>query len=196
MVALMLGALGYFVLAGRAADAFATCRTAGGPGGIARLGGDYTLVDQSGRRVTQDDVAARPGLLYFGYSFCPDVCPLDLHRNAVAVDILSENSHDVAPIFVSLDPGRDTPAHLSDFARNLHPAMIAMTGTPDEVRAAAAAFRVSYDIHEPGADGHYLIDHTTLTYLVMPGHGVVEAFGRALGPDDVAERVACFLGTT
>ena len=193
MVSLMLGALGYLVYAGRGADAFAPCRTAAGAGGVNRLGGDFALMDQHGRPFGQSDLMARPALVYFGYSFCPDVCPFDLYRNAVAVDILSENSHDVVPVFISLDPARDTADQLALFARNLHPAMIAATGTPDQVRAAAGAYRVTYEQQPADTDGNYLIDHTTLTYLVLPGHGAVEVFSRATSPDDIAERTACFL---
>jgi len=194
MVVLVLGGLGYFVVSGRAADDYAACRTGSGSGGVDRLSGDFSLTDVAGRAVTDADVMTRPGLLYFGYSYCPDVCPLDLGRNAVVVDILSENSMDALPVFVSLDPARDTPDVLSAFARNMHPAMVALTGTPGQVEKAAAAYRVSYKVQTPDSDGHYLVDHTTLTYLYLPGRGPVEAFHRSLGPDDVAERVSCFLG--
>lgn len=189
----MLEALTYFAVTGRANDPFTPCRTASGAGGLPRTGENFSLRDQHGQTVTQTELNARASLVYFGYAFCPDVCPLDLSRNAVAVDILSEHSHDVVPVFITLDPARDTPALLAQFAENLHPAMAALSGAPDQLRAAAATYRVAYEMRAPDADGHYLIDHSTLTYLVVPGRGPVEAFSRAVGPDDLAEQVACFL---
>jgi protein SCO1/2 len=195
MVIAMLGGLGYMVLAGRGDDAFAACRNTSLSGGIERLGGPFTLTDQRGRTVTDADVFAQPSLVYFGYSFCPDVCPLDLDRNAIAVDILSEQSIDVQPVFISVDPARDTREMLAAFADNLHPAMLALTGTPAQVQTAATAFRAVYEQQAPAEDGHYLIDHTTLSYLVLPRHGHVETFSRTLDSDTLAERVACFTAT-
>jgi len=192
MVALMLGGMLYFVVLDRSNDAFAACRMASAAGGLRGVGGDFSLSDQDGKTVTQADLIVRPALVYFGYSFCPD-CPLDLTRNALAVDILSENSLDVAPVFISIDPKRDQPDTLARFVKDIHPEMIALSGQPAQVRFAAEAYRVSYDSQAPDEDGQYLIDHTTLTYLVLPGHGPVEAFNRALGADELAERVACFL---
>lgn len=195
MVIAMLGGLGYMVVAGRGDDVFVACRNTALSGGVERLGGPFTLTDHRGRTMTDADVFAHPSLVYFGYSFCPDVCPFDLDRNAIAVDILSEQSIDVQPVFISVDPGRDTPAMLAAFAENLHPAMLALTGTPDQLREAATGFRAVYETQAAGEDGHYLINHTTLSYLVLPRHGHVETFPRTLDADSLAERVACFAAT-
>lgn len=184
------------VMTGRGTDIFAECRSSTVTGGIERQqGGPFTLTNQHGRSMTDTDIFTLPSLVYFGYSFCPDVCPLDLDRNAIAVDILSEHSIDAQPVFISVDPDRDTPAHLAHFAETFHPAMIALTGTPEQLRAAASTYRVVYQKQTPGADGQYLLDHTTMTYLVLPGHGYVEAFARTLDPDTLATRVSCFTAT-
>lgn len=194
MVAAMLGGLGYLVLTGRAADEFSACRDRPGVSPMAGASGSFELIDTQGRQVTDRDILTAPALVYFGYGFCPDVCPLDLDRNAVAVDILAELSIDTLPVFVSVDPARDTPAFLSDYAHALHPAMIALTGTAGQIEAAAAAYRASFTFQPADPQGHYQIDHSALTYLYLPGKGPVAGLSRNLGPDDVADRVACFAG--
>jgi protein SCO1 len=156
------------------------------------IGGPFTLVDQTGRRVTEAEVLRDPALVYFGYTWCPDVCPLDVTRNADAVDLLQEQSLEVTPVFVSVDPARDTPEVLADYAGYMHPRLVALTGTPEQVKAAADAYRVYYKAHE-GED--YLVDHTTFTYLMMPGRGFVDVFGRDVPAEEMAARTACYLRT-
>jgi protein SCO1/2 len=144
-------------------------------------------------RRTDADIITKPTLLYFGYAFCPDVCPMDNQRNAEAVDLLVTEGHDVQPVFISVDPARDTPEVLADFASWAHPRMIALTGTEEELREAARAYRVYFKAQEV-VDDFYLVDHTTFTYLVLPDHGFVDFFRREATPAEVAERTACFLG--
>jgi protein SCO1/2 len=177
---------------GASSDRFAACRESVIAGGAGAIGGPFTLVDTQGRTVTDRDVITRPSLVYFGYTFCPDVCPFDTARNAEAVDILEEMGHEVTPVFISVDPRRDAPAVLAEFVGNVHPRMIGLTGSEDQVRAAAAAYRVFYRA-QPGDGDYYLVDHSTFTYLVLPDAGFVEFFRRDLTPEALAERVACFL---
>ncbi len=101
-------------------DRFAQCRTSQIAGGSAAIGGPFELINAKGVAVTDKDVITEPSLIYFGYTFCPDVCPLDTARNAEAVDILAERGYSVTPIFISIDPDRDTPEAVGDFAYNLH----------------------------------------------------------------------------
>lgn len=189
-VAAGLGLTAWKFVADRSADPFAVCR--GGQVGGGAIGGPFTLVDQTGRTVTDREVITRPSLIYFGFTFCPDVCPLDVQRNAEAVDILEERGFAVTPVFISVDPARDTPEVLAEFAENLHPAMIALTGSEDQVKAASQAYRTYFRIQDP-AEEFYLIDHSTFTYLVTPEHGFLEFFKRETTPEQMAERVACFL---
>lgn len=174
-------------------DRFAECRTGQVAGGSDQIGGPFTLLNAAGETVTDEDVITTPSLLYFGYTFCPDVCPLDVARNAVAVDVLDERGQEVTPIFISVDPGRDTPEVVGDFAANLHPRMIGLTGSPEQVRAASQAYRTYYNAHDAGEDEFYLVDHSTFSYLVLPDHGFVEFFRRDLGPEALADRIECFL---
>ncbi len=174
-------------------DPLASCRSsqvAGGPGAI---GGPFTLTDQTGATVTEADVLARPALVYFGYTFCPDVCPLDMARNVEAVDILEERGLEVTPVFISVDPARDTPEQLTAFAENLHPRMIALTGTPEQVQAAVNAYKAYYKINEGDPDS-YLVDHSTFTYLMLPNTGFADFFRREATADEIADGVACFVG--
>ena len=191
-VAALLGGTAWVVMGRQAADPYAGCRSSAIAGGPGAIGGPFTLVDQTGRSVTDADVITRPSLLYFGYTFCPDVCPLDNARNVEAVDILEEMGHEVTPVFISIDPERDTPEVMKDFAEVMHPRMIALTGTPEQVRAASAAYRTYYKAQEK-KDDFYLVDHSTFTYLVLPGRGFVEFFRREVAPDQMAQQVACFL---
>ena len=113
-------------------DKFAQCRetTVGG----ADIGGPFELVDETGQTVTEKDVITGPTLVYFGYTFCPDICPTDNMRNAMAVEILDERGLDVKPVFISIDPERDTPERLTDFTDAFHDRMVGLTGTPAQVR--------------------------------------------------------------
>lgn len=185
-----LGASYYFlVLVPRANDPFADCR-AGAVGG-GDIGGPFTLVNGDGQTVTEKDVLTKPSLIYFGYTFCPDVCPADNARNAEAVDILEERGFDVQPVFISIDPERDTPEVVKEFAANLHPKMVGLTGTAEQVKAASLAYKTYYRKQE-GDSEYYLMDHSTFTYLVMPGYGFVDFFKRDDTADAMADRVACF----
>lgn len=157
-----------------------------------QIGGPFTLIDAQGRSVTDKDVITRPSLIYFGYTFCPDVCPLDTVRNAEAVDILAERGHDVQPVFISVDWRRDTPQSVGDFASNLHPDMIGLTGSQEQVRAASAAYRTYFKAGDT-ADEYFLIDHSTFTYLALPDEGVIGFYRRELSGEQLADAVSCVL---
>ncbi len=188
-VAALLGWTGYSLYAARPVDQFAQCR--GGTIGGGDIGGAFTLVDENGAAVTDTQVITKPSLVYFGYTFCPDVCPLDNARNAEAVDLLQSRGHDVTPIFISIDPERDTPEVMREFTENLHPAMIGLTGSPEQIKAASMAYRTYFKKQETG-DEYYLMDHSTFTYMVLPEVGFVDFFRRESTPSEIADRVACF----
>ncbi|WP_116132839.1 SCO family protein [Tropicimonas sp. IMCC34043] len=173
-------------------DQFAQCRTgviAGGPEGI---GGPIELVSETGATVTDKEIFTRPSLLYFGYTYCPDVCPLDTVRNAEAVDILKERGFDVQPVFVSVDWGRDDARSMDDFTANIHPDMLGLTGSEEQIRAASKAYRTYFSIRDPD-DEYYLIDHSTFTYLVLPDTGYLAYFRRELSGEQLADQVQCYL---
>ncbi|MEO1000563.1 MAG: SCO family protein [Pseudomonadota bacterium] len=192
------GALGlgvwYAFLVPQSGDRFAECRASAVAGGQAAIGGDFTLTDQTGARVTAAEVIDGPTLIYFGYTFCPDVCPLDTVRMADAVDRLAEAGVDATPVFVTVDPERDTPEVLDAFTGNIHPGMVGLTGTREEIDAVMRAWKAFAQRSATSAadDEYYLVDHSTLTYLHAPGEGFLEFFRRDVSAEAMAERVACF----
>lgn len=171
-------------------DVFAPCRKSVLPG---NLGGAFTLTDENGDRVTDKQVFSKPSLLYFGYTFCPDVCPLDNARNAEAVDLLAQRGYDVRQVFISVDPKRDTPEVLRDFTDVLHPQMLGLTGSEQEIADVNKLWRNYYKAHQDEDPDFYLVDHMTNTYLVLPEAGTVEFFGREASPEQIAQGTACFL---
>ena len=156
----------------------------------ASIGGPFTLVDGDGRTVTDAEVISEPTLIYFGYSFCPDVCPIDNARNAQAVEILADEGYSVTPVFISIDPARDTPEVMGDYVRNFSDKMIGLTGTEEQVKAAADAYRVFYSRGDDDPE-FYLMNHSVFTYLMMPDTGFATFFRREDSPEKVAEEVAC-----
>ncbi len=177
------------------ADQFAECRQSQVAGGTSAIGGSFELVSETGETVTDQDVLTEPSLIYFGYTFCPDICPMDTLRNADAVTLLEDRGKIVKPIMISIDPERDTPEVLAEFTDYLHPRMLGLTGSAAQVKAASQAFRTYYKKQEPedGDAEYYLVDHSTFTYLTLPEIGFVEYFRRDVTPEKMAERVGCFL---
>ncbi|OUS07737.1 SCO family protein [Rhodobacterales bacterium 52_120_T64] len=186
-----LGTALLLILRPASADQFAACRSTAVAGGSAAIGGPFELTDHNDRRVTDVDVIDRPTLMYFGYTFCPDVCPLDTYRNAEAVALLGERGVDVKPVMVTIDPARDTSEALAAFVGYLHEDMVGLTGTTEEIAAAIKAYRVY--AAKNGEGENYLMDHSTWTYLMAPEHGFLEFFGRDTSPEDMADQVACFV---
>lgn len=175
------------------ADQFAACRTTEIGTGIDSIGGPFTLVDENGKTVTDVDVFTKPTLLYFGYTFCPDVCPMDSARNADALDLLQERGYDAQAAFISIDPERDTPERVLDFTDLMHDDMIGLTGTLEQVKVASQAYKTYFRKEEDGDPEYYLVDHSTFTYLVLPEQGFVEFFRRDDTPEGMANRTACFI---
>lgn len=189
----LAGVTAYVLMGSGPQDAFAQCRDSTVAGGAAAIGGPFTLTDSTGRQVTEAQVLEKPALVYFGYTFCPDVCPFDMTRNVEAVDLLRAKGLDVTPVFISVDPERDRPEVLADWVAAFDPAMIALTGSDEELRRAAQAYKVYYRAapHEPGEE-FYTVDHTAFTYLMLPGHGFAEFYRREISAEDMARSVACF----
>ena len=171
-------------------DPYVQCRGGAVAGDI---GGPFELVSETGETVTDADVITAPTLLYFGYTFCPDVCPLDTMRNAQAIDILDERGIAANTAFITIDPARDTPEVVDLYTDNSHDRMIGLTGSPEQVDAVSKAYRTYYRKVEDGAeDDYYLMDHSTFSYIVLPEVGFVDFVRREDTPEDVAERMACF----
>lgn len=191
-VILGLGATLYFAfLRPTGEDQYAMCRDTKIAGGANVIGGPFTLTDENGARVTDKDVITGPTLVYFGYSYCPDVCPLDGVRNAEATTLLREAGEDVGSLFITVDPERDTPEVMKEFTSYFDDDMIGLTGSQEDVTAAAKEYRVYFAKNGDGED--YLMDHSTFTYLMMPETGLAEIIRRDWPAEKVAETVGCFI---
>ena len=158
----------------------------------ATIGGPFELLKGAGELVTEAEVIDRPALVYFGYTFCPDVCPFDVARNVLAVDLLADQGVELRPVFVSIDPARDTPEVMAQYAEDMHPEMWALTGSAEQVQEAAQAYRVYY-AKGPGEDEFYLMDHSTFTYLMLPVTGLAAFFRREDTAEGIAEAAACLI---
>jgi protein SCO1/2 len=194
----MVASAGVAALAGAAAwkflqpstDRFTACSTSSVAG--ATIGGPFTLVDETGATVTEAEVLTKPSLVYFGYTFCPDVCPTDSARNAEAIDLLTERGVDAQGVFITIDPERDDVDRVKEFTDFFHPGMIGLTGSQEQVSVASKAYKTFYKKQDTG-DEYYLMDHSTFTYLVLPKEGFVQFFRREDTPQGIADTVACFV---
>lgn len=169
------------------------CGSAVVAGGNGAVGGPFSLIDENGAAVTEKDVITGPTLVYFGYTYCPDICPTDVARNVEAVDILEAKGKTVTPVLISVDPRRDTPAVLKEWTDYLHPRLIGLTGSPEQIAAAAKAYKTVYRVPEDATGNDYLVDHMTQTYLMMPEAGFVEFFTREATAEQIAEVTACYI---
>ncbi|CAN5560367.1 SCO family protein [soil metagenome] len=165
--------------------------TRGGPGGFgtAMVGGPFTLTDQTGKRVSDTDFRGKYMLIFFGYTYCPDVCPTELQVMSAALDQLGSSAGKIQPIFITIDPERDTPELMKAYVANFHPRLIGLTGSPAEIAAAGKAYRVYYARakgYETAKD--YLMDHSTILYLMGPDgkyvtHSTYSTDAKALADD-------------
>ncbi|MFY8095017.1 MAG: SCO family protein [Niveispirillum sp.] len=160
--------------------------------GRAAIGGPFSLTDHTGQAVTQDSLKGKLSLVYFGYSFCPDICPTDLQLIAQALDQLSpEELADTQAFFVSIDPERDTVAQMADYVALFHPSIRGLTGTPDQIAEAAKSYRAYYKKVSAAEAGtsDYLMDHSAFIYLMNREGDFVRVFGHGVNPGEMVEWV-------
>lgn len=167
--------------------------SAGGPGG------PFVLTAHTGEKVSNTDFLGRYMLVYFGYSFCPDVCPLDLQKMTVALHSLEESGYDTTPIqplFISIDPERDTVAELAEFLPDFHPRLLGLTGTLEEITEVAKNYKVYFAKREQPGTTDYLMDHQALIFVMDPAGNFVRLFSSRDTPDDIAKSLASVLQKT
>ncbi|HKK23494.1 MAG TPA: SCO family protein, partial [Pseudohaliea sp.] len=157
------------------------------------LGGDFTLTDHTGAAVSTADFDSDYLLIYFGYAFCPDVCPTELAKMAQAIDLLGEPGDRVQPLFVSIDPERDTPAMLADYVPLFHPRLVGLTGSPAEIAETAEAYRAYYRRVESEEYTYYLMDHSSFIYLTDGTGDLLYLFAPRHTPDDMAATIRAFM---
>jgi len=154
--------------------------------GRGTVGGPFTLTDQSGRQRSDGDFRGKLMIVYFGYTFCPDVCPADLMAITQALDALGPAASGVQPIFITVDPERDTKV-LADYVRAFHKSLIGLTGTPEEIRKVANAYKAIYAKVPGTRDGDYAIDHTGVIYLMGRNGEYLGFMPPQTGPEKLTE---------
>ena len=162
-----LALLAALLVAGTAYYFSGQIQTATGTG-TALVGGPFTLTDQDGRKVTEKDFLGKYMLVFFGYTYCPDICPTELQVMSAALDSLGPKADAIQPVFITVDPQRDTPEVMKQYVGNFHPRLMGLTGTPDEIASVAKTYRVFFSRVENSAPDTYLMDHSTITYLMDP----------------------------
>lgn len=136
--------------------------------GIALVGGPFSLTDQNGKRVTEKDFLGKYMLVFFGYTYCPDICPTELQVMTAALNSMGPGAEKITPVFVTIDPERDTAAVLKSYVENFGPRLVGLTGTPAEIAAIAMAYRVYYAKAGTAGSVDYLMDHSSIIYLMAP----------------------------
>jgi protein SCO1/2 len=155
------------------------------------IGGPFQLVDQDGRRVSEQDFRGRWMLVYFGYTWCPDACPLGLTTMVEALDLLpADLAERITPVLITVDPERDTPEVLKDYVAAFSPRLVGLTGTPEEIASVTRAWRIFARKAEPQANGDYLVDHSTFTFLMAPDGAYAAHFTHDITPEELARRLA------
>jgi cytochrome oxidase Cu insertion factor (SCO1/SenC/PrrC family) len=141
----------------------------GGGAGVALVGGPFQLTDQDGKSVTEKDLLGKHVLMFFGYTYCPDVCPTELQIITAALQQMGSEADGIRPVFVTIDPARDTPKAMKDYLANFDPRFMGLTGTDAQIAQVAKAYRVYYAKVENKQDPQsYLMDHSSIIYLMGP----------------------------
>lgn len=156
----------------------------------ARIGGPFTLTDQNGRPRTDADFAGKYRMMYFGYTFCPDVCPVDVAHLVAGYRAFAKTdparAAKIIPVFVSVDSDRDTPAVLKQFTAAFDPALVGLTGTSDQISAITKAYGVVVQIQKMPGNPNYLVDHSRAAYLMSPDGKPIALLSQDAKPDVIA----------
>lgn len=157
--------------------------------GKAAIGGPFSLINHEGKHVTDRDFLGKWTLIYFGFTHCPDICPDELQKLAAAVDNIKDKGDiEIVPVFISVDPERDTVDQVREYVKEFHPKLVGLTGNSDEIRKVARAYRVYYmKTEEEGSD--YLVDHSIVMYLMGPDMQFVKFFGKNNDVEALADGV-------
>ncbi|HKJ61351.1 MAG TPA: SCO family protein [Hyphomicrobiales bacterium] len=160
--------------------------------GKALIGGEFSLTNQKGEPVTDKDFHGKYMLVSFGYTFCPDVCPAELQLMTDAMDKLGDKQSEVVPVFVTIDPARDTVEKMRDYVSNFHPRMVGLTGTEEQIKQAAEAYHVFYakTETEKADDQYYLMDHSAFIYLMDRNGQYLRHFPYGTNADDLAAAIS------
>jgi len=182
-IAVAIGSLCLFAIAAVVYGWYQTEYLGGNPLSAPAIGGPFSLVDDNGNAVTDQTYRGKWLLVYFGYTFCPDACPTTLNAVATALTALGPDAERVQPLFITIDPDRDTPAVMKEYVAAFDSRIVGLTGSPEQIAAAAKAYRVYYQRIGGGSD--YTMDHTVLLYIMDPNG----RFSGFLSHDQTAEEI-------
>jgi protein SCO1/2 len=160
--------------------------------GKAAIGGHFDLIDQNGNRLQSKDLFGKWVLLYFGFTHCPDICPDEIEKMVKAVDIVDkmQTLDQIQPIFITVDPERDTTEAIKGYLKEFSDKIIGLTGTKDQIEAATRAFRVYYSAGPRDHENDYIVDHTIIMYLINPEGEFTDYYGQTKTAEDIANGVA------
>jgi protein SCO1/2 len=162
--------------------------------GTALIGGPFSLTGTDGKTVTDRDFRGRYMLVFFGFTHCPDICPAELQVIAQALDQLGDKAKRVVPIFITVDPERDTPAAMAEYVKSFGPNFVGLTGSPEAIAAAAKAYRVAYSkVENKDSAGDYTVDHSALVYLMDLEGRYVTHFAYGTSAQEIAEKLGPLL---
>ena len=155
------------------------------------IGGPFSATNHNGFDVTERDFLGKFLIVYFGYTYCPDICPTALTEISSAIDMIGNKGESVLPIFVTIDPERDTPEYLKEYISFFHPRMIGLSGTINQVSEIAKAYKVFFSKGEqdPNDPGNYLMDHSTLTYLIGKDGKYLDHFSHGVSAEEIVKKV-------
>jgi cytochrome oxidase Cu insertion factor (SCO1/SenC/PrrC family) len=158
--------------------------------GSAKLGGPFKLMDQNREMKTEEDLLGKYAVIYFGYTFCPDVCPMGMHSFSEALSRLPELQERIQPVFISVDPQRDRPEEIKKFLKTFHPSFWGLTGETGQIDKAKDAFKV-YAVQQKNEHGseHYLIDHSSIFYVFDPEGNFIGHFTHATPVDEMVKKL-------
>ncbi|MGE0754487.1 MAG: SCO family protein [Alphaproteobacteria bacterium] len=181
----------------------------------ASVGGKFTLIDHTGAERTEQDYRGKIMLVFFGFTHCPDICPVTVSTFSSLMELLGDKADKVAPLFISVDPGRDTPAVMKDYLSNFDARIVGLTGTAEQVKSAADAYKVYYaQAQQPteqadgygaqesgdhsahvghGAGDNYMVDHSGYVYLMDPQGNYVEHFRYDVSEQELADAIKPYL---
>ncbi len=153
------------------------------------IGGPFALIDHTGKPRTDADFRGKLMLIYFGFTYCPDICPTDLQNIGLAIDQLGAAGEHIQPLFITVDPERDTPERLAEYVPMFHPHLIGLTGDAAGIRQAAQAYKVYYAKVASEAGTDYTVDHTAFIYLMDRGGRYLGFFPPGTTPGRLAETI-------
>ncbi|HJD56243.1 MAG TPA: SCO family protein [Rickettsia endosymbiont of Pyrocoelia pectoralis] len=152
-----------------------------------QIGGDFELIDQDGEVFNSDKLKGKLSLIYFGFTGCPDICPTSLNKITEIITVLGNHNLDVVPVFITIDPARDTPQMLKEYLKHFHPKFIGLTGSDAQIKEVAEKFKVYYARVDEGNNSNYMLDHSSFTYLMDKNGKYLKHFYLDSSPMEVVE---------